>query len=105
MTRPPTSAFASANCANWRWRDCKEIGSQAAHLHFTAQVQCSAVLHIIIVWYSAAQHAGIRREILYRRTGFKCVQKCLLLRENKLIAFPIIAIASVKMSSSIVKLY
>ena len=29
----------------------------------------------------------------YRRTGFKCIVKCLRLRENKLIAFPIIAIA------------
>ena len=28
-----------------------------------------------------------------RRTGFKCVVKCLHLRENKLIALPIIAIA------------
>ena len=31
---------------------------------------------------------------MYRRTGFKCVVKCLRLRENKLIAFPIIAIAA-----------
>ena len=30
---------------------------------------------------------------IYRRMGFKCVVKCLRLRENKLIAFPIIAIA------------
>ena len=32
--------------------------------------------------------------VAYRRTGFKCVVKCLRLRENKLIAFPIIAIAA-----------
>ena len=32
--------------------------------------------------------------IIYRRTGFKCVVKCLRLRENELIAFPIIAIAA-----------
>ena len=32
--------------------------------------------------------------MIYRRTGFKCVVKCLRLRENKLIAFPIIAIAA-----------
>ena len=31
---------------------------------------------------------------IYRRTGFKCVVKCLRLRENKLIAFPIIAVAA-----------
>ena len=30
----------------------------------------------------------------YRRTGFKCVVKCYRLRENKLIALPIIAIAN-----------
>ena len=34
------------------------------------------------------------RKFQYRRTGFKCVTKCLRLRENKLIAFPIIAIAN-----------
>ena len=32
--------------------------------------------------------------IIYRRMGIKCVAKCLHLRENKLIAFPIIAIAA-----------